>query len=409
MNAQINKWLAGIAAITLLQPLSGCVSHESAMQKNQKQFVGQYPEIVTTPFTISESRASEQKDKFNTQFDTGELFRLTPEQKKQFIDWYHDPRRADIRPHKRLYEYLEQYTYGFDFRGETLTASVALENKSGNCLSLALMTTALAKIASIEVGYQKINAAPVYKKENGVLTLSHHVRTYLYDPTWQPAENVMTFIRPRLVVDYFPSRYDVPGESVSEPQFMGMYYRNLSVDALLKGEIKNAFWLAYQALQLSANDAENINLMAIIYRRAGLTENAEAFYQYGMQNARNNTNLLSNYALLLGSANRHEEAYVLRQKLLDYPDSNPYSWLKLGHEAYQQNNNLMAIRYYNKALKLAPYLDEIYFGLAKSLYKEREYGKAAIAMKTAAEKSWEKSERELYYAKLSALRARQFE
>lgn len=398
LTISIKQLCSTTFAIVILSMVSGCVSYEKAMQKNEKQFIGQFPTIVTEPFGEPQY-----------QYHDDDLFSLKPEQIQQFKKWYNNPAYAKKAGHRRLSEYLEQYTYGFDYRGDTFTASVAMENKAGNCLSLALMTTALARVVGVEVGYQKINATPVFKKNRDVLTLSHHVRTYLYDPTFEAKKGSVTIVRPRLVVDYFPNRYDVAGEAVSEARFIGMYYRNLSVDAMLEGDLNKAFWLAHKALSLSANDAENINLMAIIYRRAGFDDTSEAFYRYGMANAQNNTNLMSNYALLLDNQNRAEDARLIRQKLLDYPDNNPYSWLKLGHEAYQRNMDDMAIRYYNKAMELAPYLDEVYFGLAKSHYRERQYASAARAMKMAAEKSWEQSERELYYAKLAALRAREFE
>ena len=169
---------------------------------------------------------------------------------------------------------------------------------------------------------------------------------------------------------------------------MSMYYRNLAADALLENDTRNAFWLTRKALELAPEDAENINLMAIIYRRLAMPELSEQYYQYGMAVAQNNTNMLSNYAILLESQNRTRDAEKIRQRLLDFPDNNPYAWIKLGHEAYQEENHSRAINYYKKAMALAPYLDEIYFGLAKSLYRRGEYAKAAQAMRVAAEKSW---------------------
>jgi len=359
---------------------------------------GELPERVI-PKTIEQQPAYNDK----------ELFRLSAEQINEFETWYNAPQYADIAPHQRLYDYLEQYTSGFDYRSDTYTASVAMTKKGGNCLSLALMTTALAKIAGVEVGYQLVNTSPVYKKKNNVLLLSYHVRTYLYDPNFEPQEGVITLVRPRLVVDYFPNRYDVPGEKVDEPRFISMYYRNLAADALMENRLSEAFWVAHRALELAPTDAENVNLMAIIYRRLDMPAVSERFYQYGMQGEHHNTNMMSNYALLLETQSRLEEAEQIRLKMLDYPDSNPYAWIKLGHEAYESGNHSRAINYYKKAMALAPYLDEIYFGMAKSLYRRGEYSKAAQAMRIAAEKSWEQSERSLYYAKLSALQARQFE
>ncbi|MCC2605426.1 tetratricopeptide repeat protein [Planctobacterium marinum] len=384
-----------IVAVICAALLGGCAVRDADSQNALKNRV---PEIVV-PNQVGPLQ----------QYDEQQLFQLTDTQIAEFRAWYDAPHRADIEPHERLYNYLESYTYGFDYRGNTYTASEAMTEKAGNCLSLAMMTTALARVAGIETGFQMVNATPVFKQKNNVLLLSYHVRTYLYDPNWQPKQGVLTLIRPRLVVDYFPNRYDVPGDAVSEALFMSMYYRNLAADALLENDTRNAFWLTRKALELAPEDAENINLMAIIYRRLAMPELSEQYYQYGMAVAQNNTNMLSNYAILLESQNRTRDAEKIRQRLLDFPDNNPYAWIKLGHEAYQEENHSRAINYYKKAMALAPYLDEIYFGLAKSLYRRGEYAKAAQAMRVAAEKSWEQSERNLYYAKLSALQARRFD
>ena len=126
-------------------------------------------------------------------------------------------------------------------------------------------------------------------------------------------------------------------------------------------------------------------------------------------NVKTNTNIPNNYAILLEATGDSEAAKALRASIVNYNDKTPYAWLKLGYESAQKNNDRAAIRYFNKAIELAPYLDELYFALAKSLYRERRYSQAAEAMKTAAETTWKKSKRSLYYAKLSALKMRVFE
>ena len=392
----LKKFIMATMSVALLGACASNYNHREDNKADMRQVVA--PEVV-----IPEAVGAERS------LDEAEIFQLTAEQEADFKAWFNDPVRADEPAHDRVYYYLDKHTDGFDFRGETYNATQAMTHKAGNCLSLAIITTSLAKIAGVEVGYQLVNATPVYKKRNNVLLLSHHVRTFLYDPSWKPKKDVITLIRPRLIVDYFPNRFDVPGDEISEQQFMGMYYRNLAADALLQDKLNDAFWYMEKALELAVDDAENINMMAIIYRRLQMPEKSEAFYQYGMTAAQNNTNLLSNYALLLEEQNKPEQAELIRQKLLEFPDSNPYAWIKLGHDAYNEGQHGRAISYYKRAMALAPYLDEIYFALSKSLYQRGEFTAAAKAMRTAAEKSWEQSQRQLYYAKLAALRARNFE
>ena len=375
--------------------MSGCTSVDEANVSQER--------VLTHP-TLEQGQFVLDADQIKPE----QLIKLTAAQQQLFLNWFNAEHRQGVLPHQRLSDFIEQYTFGFDYRGDTFTASMAMQYKAGNCLSLALLTSALAKLAGVEIGYQLINAQPVYFKRNDVLTLSSHVRTFLYDPSYQPAPDAITLRRPRLVIDYFPNRYDIAGRALQESELLAMYYRNHVSEALMANDLNKAFNLARQALQLSPRDAENINSLAVIYRRAGMLKQSEAFYQFGLELIDNNTNLVSNYAVMLEQEGRTSEAQDLRQKLLEFPDTNPYSWIKLGHEAYNNKQDHLAISYFDKALELAPYLDEVYFGMARSYYRQKLFGKAAKAMTRAAEKSWEEKQRQLYYAKLIALRTRSF-
>ena len=73
-----------------------------------------------------------------------QLFALSADQLEAFKSYYFAPENADIEQHVRLYNYLDDLLYAFDYRGDTLIANTALQNKAGNCMSLAIVTSALA-------------------------------------------------------------------------------------------------------------------------------------------------------------------------------------------------------------------------------------------------------------------------
>lgn len=135
-----------------------------------------------------------------------DIFSLTEQQQRRFLSFFHQPQYQYLKPHKRIFEYLQRSLEGFDFRGETYTATEALQRGAGNCLSLAIVTKALADLVDVKLGYQKVNATPIYRKEQGVLLLSSHVRTFLYDPTYTPKEDEWVIRPPMVIIDYFPDR-----------------------------------------------------------------------------------------------------------------------------------------------------------------------------------------------------------
>ncbi|XOV81164.1 MAG: tetratricopeptide repeat protein [Aestuariibacter sp.] len=375
--------------------LASCATHEQYIAAQKKHVDVSLPSLEMLDLA---------PEKFNIETPAS-LTTLTPRQRQEFLTYMASPDLQTVPKHRRLFDYLDNKVGGFDYRGDTYSASVALDKNAGNCLSLALLTTALAKAAGVEIGYQKINTTPVYKKQSDVLLLSYHVRAFLFDPDYQARDDVMVFRRPRLIVDYFPDRGDIGASAISERQFLAMYYRNIASDNILKNELDLAAAYAQKALELAPANAENVNLMAVILKRRGNIAQAIQWYEHGLSHTESNINLLSNYKVLLEQRGETDKAHVLAQKLLELNDPNPYAWIKAGHEAFQQEQYHVAMRYFQKAIDDAPYLDDAYFGLAKSHFARNEFRQAAEAMEIAAEKAFEESERSLYYAKLATLRS----
>ncbi len=332
-----------------------------------------------------------------------EITQLTPAQQEHFLKDFNDPRWNETPYHKRVFHYLDHRVVGFDYRGETYMASEAWHKNAGNCMSLAMLTYALTKVAGVEIRFQQVNVPPIYKKESDVMLLSYHVRSFIYEQRQFGIDD--DYIRDKLVIDYFPDTGFVSGQEIGENAFISMFYRNLAAEKVVEQEYNQAFWLIREALAYTPTDAESINLLAVIYRRVGQVELAKRFFQFGMDYTEGSLNLLGNYQLLLEQEGDTEKASLLAQQLSQHSDNNPYGWIALGHEAFKRGNFYMSQRYFRRAIDLAPYLDDAYFGLAKALYSTRDYHLAAKTLKLAAEKAFNEEDRALYYAKLAVLQA----
>lgn len=332
-----------------------------------------------------------------------DVFTLDDAQQRAFLEYYYSPGNSDVKGHKRLSNYLEKYIAGFDYRGNTYVAQASLHEQAGNCLSLAILTTALANLVAIEVEYQTVNSAPIYKRYQNVMTMSSHVRTILYEPNFIKEQGYIYFTTPSVFVDYFPQKSDLLGKTVSQADFISMFYQNLAAEALVQQNYSQAYSLLTQALNLSQTNSVTLNSLAVLFKQANNPAEAEHIYQFAMENALQSVNTIANYIVLLEEERRVEEAKLWRAKIELVDDNNPYRWIVLGDREYASANFDQANKYYRRAAKVAPYLHESYFGLAKSYYQLGEGERAQNAMEKALKLSYVPEEKSLYQAKLMVL------
>lgn len=338
-----------------------------------------------------------------------DIFYLTEKQKQHFLDYFQAEVNQSTDAHVRLYQYLKSILDGFHFRGETYSAAVALERQSGNCLSLAIVTTALANVVGLEVRYQKVNSAPVYQRFHNVMTLSSHVRTHVFAPQKEKKENEIVLIRPKIVIDYFPQTGNVGGDRVDYNAFLSMYYQNLAGDALVQKDFNYAYSLLSAAMNISDDNPETLNTLAVLFNKTNQTEMAETLFQYTLEHTKGSVIALENYAMMLERQGRMKELEALEVKLASVEDDNPYRWHDIANRQFAKQHYNIALKYFKRAIEVAPYLHEGHFGLAKTYFKIGLEKQAKVSMARAAELAFTPREEYLYQAKLRILRAKDIE
>lgn len=334
---------------------------------------------------------------------TAEIHELSDEQRFEFQRYFHDSRNRNTAPHKRVSDYLVSITAGFNYRGETYTASEALEHSAGNCLALAILTTALTKLANVEVEYQLIDSAPVFESRGNHIRRSLHVRSLLVDPTWVPPEGFLVWSRPGITVDYFPSRFMRFVRNIDEQEYFAMYYRNIAANAIEDQDLSKAYWLLMESLDLSPDSLESLNMLAIVFDRAGDRSKSEEIYKYGIQHAQRQVSLLRNYGIFLRREGRTAEAEEVEAMLAEQDEPNPFDWIYAGQEAYRDGEFTRAIGLFRKSVQLAPYLHEGHFGLARAYYQLGNMKRAEQELEQALTNAVGSSARKMYEVKLAAL------
>lgn len=333
-----------------------------------------------------------------------DLFALSESQEQAFLEHFNHPARRDLAAHKRVHEYLELVTKDFDFRNDTRTASEALDTSEGNCLTLAILTTALADLADVEVGYELVDSAPVFELTGSVVSKGVHLRSVLYDPAWaSPLRRQILFSRPGIRIDYFPTGTERFVGNVSHADYVAMYYSNIAAEALADGDLDNAFWFSLESLTVSPDNITALNTIAVVHRQAGDEVTAEAIYSYGIDRRPKSVSLLRNFRALLIRQGRTAEAEAIHARLAILDDSNPFDWILAGRQAHRESEYREAITHYRRAVKQAPYLHEAYLGMALAYVQLGDMNRAEAALQRALETTQRRATASRYEAKLAAL------
>ena len=73
-----------------------------------------------------------------------QLFYLNDEQQQDFLGYFHSQEQATYTAEYRLYNYLQNKLVFFNYESANSNAQQALEQLKGNCMTLALVTSAIS-------------------------------------------------------------------------------------------------------------------------------------------------------------------------------------------------------------------------------------------------------------------------
>lgn len=331
------------------------------------------------------------------------IYQLSEQQARDFDAWFEHPRQRATPPFRRVADYLERSTRNFSYRGDTFMAGEALSRQAGNCLSLAILTTALAQRAGVPVRHQLMVDAPVFEIHDSIVQKGVHVRTRLIDAEWLREDDIQLLRRPGLLIDYFPTGREHFIGNLTLEEFTARFYRNIAADALADGELGRAYWFSVAALEQAPGDAESFNTLAVTYRRAGMWALAERTYRNGIPLADNKLSLLKNLHMLLVAQGREAEAAEVEQQLSKMRDPSPARWFLLARTAVEADDIKAAIDYLETAVELAPHMHELQAELAKAYYLDGQRRQARKAFARAIDQALQPEDRLRYEGKLSAL------
>lgn len=292
-------------------------------------------------------------------------------------------RSQSIIANEWLAQYIGAQDGGFEYRDNvTHTASETALNRQGNCMSLVVLSAALADVLNVPVEFYDIDIEPVWDRLGGFYLVNGHVNLSLL-----PAKDSHTvlFRGTDILVDFLPERSvrAYHKKTVNKRQLTAMFYNNIAAEALVDADYDTAYSLVKKSILLDPQYVAAINTIAVIYRHKGYEAEAEYAYRLALQVDSQDLTTLYNLALILGEQGRLQEWAEIHKVLELARINNPFYYYDMAQQAYFDKQYQDALVWYKRAVEKADYRHEFYFGLSRAYWATGEAGLAEKNLKRA--------------------------
>lgn len=339
--------------------------------------------------------------------DATEVFALSPAMKR-YLDVDIAPQLRSMGAQSGLVDALySKAQLRLDYETDiTRTAAQAFDARSGNCLSLVVMTAALAKHLSLPIQYQALIGNEPWSRNAGLNFVNGHVNIAVSRRLVDRINGIESETLQQLSFGPRPVGRGRQIRPVSESTILSMFMNNRAAEALARGEMANAYAYAREAVIQDPAFAVAYNTLAVIYQRHGLDEAAERAYRHAIAHDEDHRAAMHNLSRLLDAQGRGAEAAPWRAKLARLEVEPPFHHFDLGRAAIEAGDFRSAREHILREMRRDPDYHEFHFwlGVAYASLGEHELARRHVAR--ALENSTTRREHDLYAAKLERLDAR---
>jgi len=338
--------------------------------------------------------------------DAADIFAMSPAMKHYLA--------ADIAPQLRtkgrqlglvdaLYD-KRQLMLEYD-SSTTRNAAEAFDARSGNCLSLVIMTAAFAKEINLSVRYQIVPTDEAWTRSGDMYLSLGHVNLTLGKN--ESNVNLYRIENDPLTIDFLPAK-DLRGirmRPISEATVIAMFMNNRAAEALAADRIDDAYWWVREAIRQDSDYLSPYNTLGVIYQRHGQRDEAAQIFAYILERDAANIQAMANYVAVLSELGRTAEARALARKLELLEPNPPYAFFHRGVAALRSGDYRLARELFGKEVARASDNPEFHFYLALAYLGLGDAEAARNQLAKAIENSTTRSDRDLYAGKLERIRA----
>jgi len=287
----------------------------------------------------------------------------------------------------------------------TRTASQAFDARAGNCLSLVIMTSALARHLGMPVQYHSVFVDETWGRAGNLLVSSGHVNLTLNNRLGG-GSNVRFDAVAAVTIDFDPP---LPGQRqhsrvISESTVMAMFMNNRSAESLAAGQVDDAYWWSRAAIEAEPTFLTAYNTLAVVYLRRGALMQAERVLAQLLALEPANAEWQYPQDQLIALRRQNAEAQAAQQRLASIEPAPPFHYFHRGLEALRQRDYAQAKSLFQKEVSRSAYYHEFHFGLAMALLGLGEFDEARHQLALAKASSTRAADRELYAGKLERMK-----
>ena len=287
----------------------------------------------------------------------------------------------------------------------TRTAAQTYAERSGNCLSLVIMTAAFARELGMEVRFQNVETEESWSRNGSLYLVSSHVNISLAPRT--VALNGFAIQADPLVVDFLPppDAARLRTTELQEADIVALYMNNRAAEELVQGRVADAYWWARAAIVQRPSLVEAYNTLAVIYARNGRPLLAEQAYRAALRKQPDSLVVMQNLEQVLHASGKLAEAQALQRRIERLHPAPPYHYFNQGMSAYRAGDFRRARMLFAREVARAPYNDEFHFWLGVTHLQLGELNTAVEELALARDTSTRAEMRDRYAAKLGQLRS----
>lgn len=284
----------------------------------------------------------------------------------------------------------------------TRTAAEAFDARSGNCLSLTLMTAAFAREIGLPVVFRQVHDQEQWSRVGDLQVVSGHVNIALMR---RQGDVTALGEAPMLVVDFLPGANIRQQRAIEldEAAVIAMYMNNRAAEWLSTGQLDRAYWWARGAWLHDPRMLSALNTLGVIYRRRGDAAYAEQAFRAVLTREPGNTQAMSNLVLTLRQAGHLEEVGLWEERLAQLQPYPPFKFFDMGVEAMRAGDYGRARELFGKEIDRSAYYHQFHFWMALANIGLGQWSEVRKSLATAQDVSTTAKDRQLYAAKLASL------
>jgi tetratricopeptide (TPR) repeat protein len=285
----------------------------------------------------------------------------------------------------------------------TRNAAEAFEARAGNCLSLVVMTAALAKQLQLPIAFQALTGHETWSRSGDLAFVNGHVNITVAKRLVDRVSAYDADTQLRIEFGQIPMGRGQALHVIREATIVSMFMNNRAAEHLVRGAIDDAYAHAREAVLQDPTYASAYNTLGVVYQRRGLAAAAERAYREAVARDADHKPALQNVARLLQQQGRTAEAAVFQSRLARLEREAPFAHFDQGVAAAKAGQYAAARDHILREMQRDPDYHEFHFWLAVSLYGLGDVQQARQHLDVAMRNSVTSRDRAIYASKLRSI------